>query len=95
MLTNDHSVVSAALDFRWWCAVIPVAGMAAFVWDGVFIGLTRTREMMAAVGIALAAFFLTFAIVPTSMGNHGLWLAYIAFLATRSLVQTAQYLKNL
>ena len=95
VLTNDHSVVSAALDFRWWCAVIPVAGMAAFVWDGVFIGLTRTREMMAAVGIALAAFFLTFAIVPTSMGNHGLWPAYIAFLVTRSLVQTAQYLKNL
>lgn len=92
LLTDDGSVVAAALDFRWWCAVIPVAGMAAYVWDGVFIGLTRTREMLVAVGVALGVFFIICAAAPSTMGNHGLWLAYIAFLATRSTVQTAQYL---
>ncbi len=92
LLTDDHSVVSVALSYRWWCVAVPVAGMAAYVWDGVFIGLTRTREMMLAVGMALGVFLLTYAMLPASMGNHVLWLAYIAFLATRSLVQTCQYL---
>lgn len=92
LLTDDGSVVAAALHFRWWCAVLPVAGMAAYVWDGVFIGLTRTREMLVAVGVALAVFFITYAAVPAQWGNHGLWLSYIAFLATRSVMQTAQYL---
>lgn len=92
LLTDDGSVVSAALHFRWWCSVLPVAGMAAYVWDGVFIGLTRTREMLVAVGVALAVFFITYAAVPAQWGNHGLWLSYIAFLATRSVMQSAQYL---
>lgn len=91
LLTNDNSVVTAALDYRWWCAILPIAGMAAFVWDGVFIGLTRTRAMMQAVGVALAVFFISYALLPHSMGNHALWLAYVGFLATRSLVQTIQY----
>ncbi|MDO4511441.1 MAG: MATE family efflux transporter [Bacteroidales bacterium] len=92
LLTNDGSVVEHALHYRWWCAAVPVAGMAAYVWDGVFIGLTRTREMMLAVGIALAAFLLAYYLLPTTMGNHALWLAYAIFLATRSMIQTVQYI---
>ncbi len=92
LLTSDRVVVDAALCYRWWCVAVPVAGMAAYVWDGVFVGLTRTREMMTAVGVALAVFFITYAALPTAMGNHALWTAYIAFLATRSAMQTCQYL---
>lgn len=47
--------------------------------------------MMQAVGISLAVFFISYALLPHSMGNHALWLAYVGFLATRSLVQTIQY----
>lgn len=91
LLTSDCSVVHTALRYRWWCAVIPVSGMAAFVWDGVFIGLTRTRHMTTAVGIALGVFFLCYAAGIDRWGNHALWMAYIGFLATRSIVQSLQY----
>ena len=74
LLTSDSRVVAASVDYRWWCAAIPVAGMAAFVWDGVFIGLTRTRAMTLAVAVAVAAFFALYASLPRSMGNQALWL---------------------
>lgn len=91
LLTDDARVVHSALRYSLWCAVIPVAGMAAFVWDGVFIGLSLTRHMTTAVGIALGIFFLIYALMYQPWGNHALWLAYVGFLGTRSAVQTVQY----
>ena len=91
VLTDASDVITAALDYRWWCALLPVAGMAAFVWDGVFIGLTRSRGMLLAVAVADAAFFALYFILPASMGNHRLWLAFVTYLALRGVVQTWLY----
>lgn len=91
LLTNNTDVVNAAMDYRLWCALIPVAGMAAFVWDGVFIGLTRTRGMLMAVVLAFVSFFAVYYLTPATWGNNRLWLAYLVFLAMRGLVQTAHY----
>ena len=88
LLTDQTSVVSAAMDYRWWCAALPLAGMAAFVWDGVFIGLTRSRGMLVAVAVAVALFFGLYFAMPSSLGNHRLWLAFVAYLFTRGVVQT-------
>ena len=92
LLTDAGEVVTAAMDYRWWCALLPAAGMAAFVWDGVFIGLTRSRGMLVAVAVASVVFAALYWALPVSMGNHRLWLA---FLAVRGAVQTGIFhLKN-
>ena len=91
LLTDHVAVVDAAMNYRWWCAVIPLAGMAAFVWDGVYIGFTATRGMLLAVGVATALFFGIYFAMPASMGNDRLWLAYVSFLVVRSVVQTVLY----
>ena len=46
LLTDEPSVVEASRDFVWWAYLIPVAGVSAFVWDGVFIGITASRGML-------------------------------------------------
>ena len=91
LLTDDRSVRLAAMDYRWWCALLPLCGAAAFVWDGVFIGLTYTRGMLWAVAVADVLFFVLYYLLPADMGNHGLWLAFVTFLATRGVVQTVLY----
>lgn len=91
LLTSVDGVVTTAMDYRWWCAVVPLAGMAAFVWDGVFIGLSRTRDMLIAVAGAALLFFMLFFTLPSSWGNHKLWVAFITFLTARSLYQTAAH----
>ena len=91
MLTDDSVVREVAMQYRWWCALLPVCGAAAYVWDGVFIGLTYSRGMLWAVAIADLFFIGLYFILPASMGNHRLWLAFVIYLAMRGVVQTALY----
>jgi len=91
LLTDQTGVIEAAMDYRLWCALIPVAGMAAFVWDGVFIGLTRSRGMLVAVIVAWVSFFSLYWLMPVAWGNNRLWIAYLLFLLLRGAVQTLLY----
>lgn len=88
LLTDEPSVVEASKAYVWWAYLVPAAGVAAFVWDGIFIGTTQTRGMLLSSAIAALVFFVTATITIKTMGNHGLWLSMILYLATRGLVQT-------
>ena len=65
-----------------------MAGVTAFTWDGIFIGATATRGMLASMAVAAACFFALYFGLRASLGNHALWLAFIAYLATRGIVLT-------
>ncbi len=93
LLTSDGIVVAEALHYRWWCVGIPLAGMAAFVWDGVFIGMTRTRGMLVSAALAFVAFFAVYYLAPMQLGNNRLWLAFLSYLAMRGVVQSALYMR--
>lgn len=90
-ITDDKVVIAEALRYHWWCVAIPLAGMAGFVWDGVYIGLTATRQMLLTIVISTAAFFTLYYTVPESWGNDRLWLAFVSYLAMRGLSQTVVY----
>ena len=95
LLTDEASVVDAAMEYLPWALLIPVAGMAAFVYDGIFIGLLKTRGMLVASAVAMVVFFgLYFALFPV-WGNHALWLALIVYLALRGLVQHLYLVESL
>ena len=88
LLTNEQQVINSALPYFGWTIVLPLAGMAAFVWDGVFIGITATRGMLTSSALAALLFFATFSLLTPYLGNHALWLAFILYLASRGLIQT-------
>jgi len=88
LLTDEPSVVEASQAYVWWAYLVPAAGVAAFVWDGIFIGTTQTRGMLLSSAVAALVFFVTATITIKIMGNHGLWLSMILYLMTRGLVQT-------
>ena len=88
LLTDEPQVVEASQAYVWWAYLIPVAGVAAFIWDGLFIGTTQTRGMLISSAIAAILFFVTATITMNRMGNHGLWLSMILYLLTRGIVQT-------
>lgn len=85
LLSDDHKVVAHAREYMYWVVTIPIAGFLAFTWDGVFIGATATREMLMTMACATAIFFATYFIAYPLLGNHGLWLAFIGYLLTRSV----------
>ena len=84
-MTDLEGVRSLALDFLPWMVLAPIVSVWSFQLDGIFIGTTRTVEMRNGMLVAAGAFWLaTEALVPT-LGNHGLWLAFMGFLALRAL----------
>lgn len=95
LITNDSAVISSAMQYKWWCIAIPFAGMAAFIWDGVFIGMTATRSMLISVFCSSCAYFGLFYILPKTCENHRLWLSFITYLALRGAIQTFIYFKRI
>ena len=94
LLTNEETVVQAAREYVWWAYLIPVAGVAAFVWDGIFIGITQTRGMLVSAALASVVFLAGVTWLMPLMGNHGLWLSMLLYLATRGIVQSGIFWKN-
>ena len=82
--TNIAVVRDQALDYLPYLALLPLIAVSSYLLDGLFIGATRAREMRDAMLLALAlALPLAWALQP--LGNHGLWLAFLAFMGLRSL----------
>ena len=94
LLTDQTDVVVAAMDYRWWCVAIPITAVAAFVYDGVCIGLTDAKGMFFSVFFAAVTFFVIeffpeitgTTLFPFLQGNNRLWLAFITYLLLRSLI---------
>ena len=87
LLTNETSVIAASSTYFYWVLAIPLAGFAAFLYDGIFIGATATHLMLRAMAIASGSFFLIYFGCREAIGNHALWLAFIAYLTLRGIVQ--------
>lgn len=91
IITDNKTVIAAAHEYHLWSVAIPLAGAAGFIWDGVYIGLTATRQMLYTIAVSCALFFAVFYLMPDSMENNKLWLAFISYLAMRGISQTFVY----
>ncbi len=91
LMSDERGVVEAAGEYLWWAASIPFMGFLAFTWDGIFIGLTATRKMLMAMGSATAIYFIVYLLLYPTLANHGLWIAFLAYLLTRGLVSAALF----
>lgn len=82
-LTDQAAVRAAAHTFLPWAALSPVISVWGFLFDGVFIGATRTRELMQSMALSFALFVAASWTLLTLYGNHGLWAAMLLFMAAR------------
>lgn len=88
LLTNDTIVIETAGHYFYWVLAIPLAGFAAFLWDGILIGATATRFMLWAMLVASGSFFVIYYCFSGATNNHMLWLAFLVYLALRGVMQT-------
>ena len=88
LLTNDKIVIETAGHYFYWVLAIPLAGFAAFLWDGILIGATATHFMLWAMLVASGSFFVIYYCFSGATNNHMLWLAFLVYLALRGVMQT-------
>ncbi|KJJ87717.1 GntR family transcriptional regulator [Prevotella intermedia ZT] len=87
LLTDEEYVVRASIPYLVWVYFIPLAGVAAFIYDGIFIGMTETKGMLVPSAIAMACFFAFYYVGKPSLGNNALWIAFLLFLSFRGILQ--------
>lgn len=88
LLTDDGRVIEAAGDYFYWVLAVPLVGFGAFLWDGILIGATATRQMFWAILIAAGAFFGICWAGAGATDNHVLWLAFLVYLLLRGVMMT-------
>lgn len=92
LLTDLPDVRATAYAFLPWLVLSPLVSVWSFVYDGVFIGATWVREMRNAMLIATFAVFVPLSLWLINLwGNHGLWLAFLAFLGARGVTMAGWY----
>lgn len=100
LFSNDAALVESTHSYILWILAIPICGVSAFLFDGIYVGATASRQMRNAMIAATATFFILYyglkIVYPpmsdTSANNH-LWAAFMVYLSVRGIVQ-ALLLKN-
>ena len=84
-ITSIEAVQLEAITYLPWLVLIPITSMLGFVFDGVFIGMTRAKEMRNSMIFSLLSVYFPVWLLFESEGNHALWIAMNAFMLARGL----------
>lgn len=93
-ITPETEVLAGVERYHIWLLLIPVLTVAAFIYDGIYIGLTATRLMFVATAAGAVVFYLFNTIVTKSLSgmagidsladpNNILWASFLAYLLIR------------
>lgn len=94
IFTDQADVINAAMPLLFWMALMPIAGTACYIWDGIYIGLTASKAMRDTMALSFIFYIGGYFLFTPLMGNHGLWLALLVFLFMRGMIQTAFFWKK-
>lgn len=83
LLTKDTEVQTIAADHSVYAAIYVAFSFVAFQLDGVFIGVTKSREMRNATLLALLVFVTAAWWLAGAYGNAGLWISFIIYVVAR------------
>lgn len=84
LLSANEQVREVGRAFLPLAALTPLLGVAAFAYDGIYGGATWARDMRNMMFPAVALYFLVWWFT-LPLGNTGLWIAYLAFIAGRGI----------
>ena len=89
VLTDNPSVISMARPFFLWIVIMPLLSYPAFLWDGIYIGLTASKGMRDTMLLSTMVFFFpVWYFSQSHLGNHSLWMALAVFMVSRGLTMT-------
>jgi MATE family multidrug resistance protein len=85
LLTDIPDVVLSTKQYVHWIIILPILGCWCYLFDGVFVGLMKTKAMRNSMIIATFCCFFPMWWLLKDYGNHGLWAAFSVFLFVRGL----------
>ena len=94
IFTNQVNLIQAVKPYFIWIIVAPIINVAAYIWDGIYLGATASKPLRNAM-IVSTALFLGSVHLLMPFGNHGLWGALTLLLVARGVSLTLLARKHL
>ncbi|MBB1347421.1 MULTISPECIES: MATE family efflux transporter DinF [unclassified Pseudoalteromonas] len=91
LLTNVPEVIQEATHYLPWIVVLPILAMSCFLFDGIFVGLTRAKNMRNSMILSAGVGFFGVFWVFIDLQNNGLWLAMSCFMLMRGVTLIIKY----
>ena len=95
ILTDLPDVRETARRYLPWMIASPLVSVWCFLYDGVYIGTTRAKEMRNIMIFSALVVFLPAWYFLQPLGNDGLWLAFLLFMASRGVGMHLGYRKKI
>lgn len=91
LMTTAPDVQAEAMRYLHWVWIMPLASFGSFIFDGIFIGATMSRQMRNVMFFSLLLYIATVVIGQPLIGNHALWLGLIVMSLARTALMARSY----
>ncbi len=91
LMTTAPDVRQEARSYLIYMVLSPIMGFAAWMFDGIFIGATRTRDMRNMMIVSTVIYFASVVPLMASFGNHGLWAGMLISFVVRGATLAVRY----
>ncbi|MDW3182399.1 MATE family efflux transporter [Roseobacter sp.] len=91
LMAKNADVQETARVFLPYMVIAPLVGCAAWMFDGIFIGATRSKDMRNMMAVSFAIYWGAIAVLLPLLGNHGLWLALLISFIARGVTLGLRY----
>lgn len=95
ILTDIPDIRATTVRYLPWLILSPLVAVWSYLYDGVFVGATLTKEMKNIMLMSTFAIFVPAWYGLQFLGNHGLWLAFMLFLGSRGIGMHTYYCRRL
>lgn len=87
LFTDQQDLISQTKPYLIWIIVAPVINIAAYIWDGIYLGATASKSLRNSMIVAMTLFLCSIYVL-SPYGNHGLWGALTILLIFRGVILT-------
>ena len=90
-MAKAPEVQAEARVYLIWMVIAPILGVWSWMFDGIFIGATQTRDMRNMMAVSFVIYWAAVLTLIPILGNHGLWMALIISFVARGITLGLRY----
>lgn len=94
LYTDQPQIIANTLPYMPFVVLMPLLSFAAYIWDGVFIGMTATKALKNTILYSTALFLVLFYLTKGIHFAYALWINFMLFFFFRGMLQTWMFYKK-
>ena len=85
LMTDIKSIKDLSSSYAIWLIIMPLISSCCYQFDGIFIGVSQTKELRNAMIFSVFSYLVISLILTDLIGNNGVWISLCAFMILRAL----------